>query len=56
VIYEEQELRDLLDAALDPSAPLTDRRNAAYVLTLRLGVLGKHLAAEQEGVAPNETT
>jgi hypothetical protein len=35
-IYSDQDLRDLLEAALDPSLPEVDRRNAVSMLRVHL--------------------
>jgi hypothetical protein len=50
----EQELRDLLEAALDPSAAVVDRVNAISMLIRWLQVLGEELAGRE--VTPNATT
>jgi hypothetical protein len=54
-----QELRDHLEAALDPRTSTTDRRNAIYMLIRGLQVfdLEREFAQEHgEEAAPNETT
>jgi hypothetical protein len=47
-----QELRDLLEAALDQSAMVPDRDNAAYMLIQRLEALSRELHGR--GVVPDE--
>jgi hypothetical protein len=47
----DQRLRDLLELALDPAAPLVDRRNAITLLETNLDELARALGRE---VTPNE--
>jgi hypothetical protein len=47
-----QDLRDLLEAALDRSLPEVERRNAVSMLRARLG----DALEDAEEVAPSETT
>jgi hypothetical protein len=49
-----QELRDLLEAALDPGAMVPDRQNATYMLIQQLQVLDRELAAPPaDGAEPD---
>jgi hypothetical protein len=54
VIDQAQELRYLLDGALDPTILPMDRRNAIHMLIQRLQGLEQELAGRE--VTPNETT
>jgi hypothetical protein len=54
VMDQEQELRDLLEAVLDPRTSPTERRNAIYLLIQDLQALDQALASEE--AMPNETT
>jgi hypothetical protein len=55
VTDRERELRDLLEAVLDPSALQADRQNAIYMLIRGLQVYDQERAFGEE-VTPNETT
>ena len=50
-IYSDQDLRDLLEAALDPTLPEVERRNAVTMLRTHLG---DALEGATEEVTPNE--
>lgn len=52
-LYSDQDYREMLEAVLDPSASLVDRRNA--VIVLRAHLADALEGAEQE-VTPTETT
>ena len=50
-IYSDQDLRDLLEAVLDPTLPEVDRRNAVSMLRTHLS---DALEGATEEVTPNE--
>jgi hypothetical protein len=50
-----QQLRELLEGALDERTPMVDRRNAVVLLRAHLAEFGRELARWDEEVMPTET-